>query len=305
VLNAVAPSLPTLIGGSADLTPSNNTELKSYPWLQTDEFGGRNIHFGVREHGMGSMLNGMALHGAVRPYGGTFLVFSDYMRPSIRLAAMMELPVIFVFTHDSIGLGEDGPTHQPVEHAAALRAIPNLTVIRPADANETAEAWQVALEHREGPVALLLTRQKLPIIDQASIGDGVSRGAYVLADSDGVPDLILMATGSEVEVALDARERLEAQGVKARVVSMPSWEIFEQQPPEYRDQVLPPEVRARLAVEAAVPLGWERYVGLHGNVVGLNRFGASAPYKVIFEQFGFTGENVALRALAVLDKARQ
>jgi transketolase len=303
VLNAVASSLPTLIGGSADLTPSNNTELKSYPWLQTDEFGGRNIHFGVREHGMGSMLNGMALHGGVRPYGGTFLVFSDYMRPSIRLAAMMELPVVFVFTHDSVGLGEDGPTHQPVEHAAALRAIPNLIVLRPADANETVEAWRVALEHREGPVALLLTRQKLPIVDRATIGDGVSHGAYVLADSDGTPDLILIATGSEVEVALDARAGLEAQGVKARVVSMPSWELFEQQPPEYRDQVLPPEVTARLAVEAAVPLGWERFVGLTGDVVGLNRFGASAPYQVIFEQLGFTGENVTLRALAVLDKA--
>lgn len=307
VLNAVAPVLPTLIGGSADLTPSNNTELKSYPWLQTGEFGGRNIHFGVREHTMGGILNGLALHGGVIPYGGTFLVFSDYMRPTIRLAAMMELPVVYVFTHDSVGLGEDGPTHQPVEHLPALRAIPNLIVVRPADATETVEAWRMALEYAAGPVALLLSRQKLPILDRTVLApaEGLKRGAYVLADTDGTPDLILIASGSEVQVALDARERLGAQGVKARVVSMPSWELFEQQPSEYQDRVLPSEVTSRLAVEAAVPLGWERYVGLQGHVVGLNRFGASAPYKIIFEQLGFTGESVALQALAVLDKARQ
>jgi transketolase len=307
VLNTVASVLPTLIGGSADLTPSNNTELKSYPWLQTGEFGGRNIHFGVREHTMGGILNGLALHGGVIPYGGTFLVFSDYMRPTIRLAAMMELPVVYVFTHDSVGLGEDGPTHQPVEHLPALRAIPNLIVVRPADATETVEAWRMALEYAAGPVALLLSRQKLPILDRTVLApaEGLKRGAYVLADTDGMPDLILIASGSEVQVALDARERLRAQGVKARVVSMPSWELFERQPSEYRAHVLPPEVTSRLAVEVAVPLGWERYVGPQGCVVGLNRFGASAPYKVIFEQFGFTGENVALQALAVLDKARQ
>lgn len=307
VLNAVASVLPTLIGGSADLTPSNNTELKSYPWLQTGEFGGRNIHFGVREHTMGGILNGLALHGGVIPYGGTFLVFSDYMRPTIRLAAMMELPVVYVFTHDSVGLGEDGPTHQPVEHLPALRAIPNLIVVRPADATETVEAWRMALEYAAGPVALLLSRQKLPILDRTVLApaEGLKRGAYVLADTDGTPDLILIASGSEVQVALDARERLGAQGVKARVVSMPSWELFEQQPSEYQDRVLPSEVTSRLAVEAAVPLGWERYVGLQGHVVGLNRFGASAPYKIIFEQLGFTGESVALQALAVLDKARQ
>jgi transketolase len=307
VLNAIAPLLPTLIGGSADLTPSNNTELKSYPWLQTGQFGGRNIHFGVREHTMGGILNGLALHGGVIPYGGTFLVFSDYMRPTIRLAAMMELPVVYVFTHDSVGLGEDGPTHQPVEHLPALRAIPNLIVVRPADATETVEAWRMALEYQEGPVALLLTRQKLPILDRSVLAPagGLKRGAYVLADTDGTPDLILIASGSEVQVALDARERLAAQGVKARVVSMPSWELFERQPPEYQAEVLLPEVTSRLAVEAAVPLGWERYVGRQGYVVGLNRFGASAPYKTIFEQLGFTGENVALQALAVLDKARQ
>jgi transketolase len=307
VLNAVAPVLPTLIGGSADLTPSNNTELKSYPWLQTGQFGGRNIHFGVREHTMGGILNGLALHGGAIPYGGTFLVFSDYMRPTIRLAAMMELPVVYVFTHDSVGLGEDGPTHQPVEHLPALRAIPNLIVVRPADATETVEAWRMALEYPAGPVALLLSRQKLPILDRTVLApaEGLKRGAYVLADTDGTPDLILIASGSEVQVALDARERLGAQGVKVRVVSMPSWELFERQPSEYQAQVLPPEVTSRLAVEAAVPLGWERYVGPQGHVVGLNRFGASAPYKIIFEQLGFTGENVALQALAVLDKARR
>ena len=305
VLNAIAPALPTLLGGSADLTPSNNTELKGYAWLQPGEFGGRNIHFGVREHAMGALLNGLALHGGVMPYGGTFFVFSDYMRPAIRLAALMELPVIYVFTHDSVGLGEDGPTHQPVEHLPAMRAIPNLTVMRPADAGETVEAWRVALEHRVGPVALLLSRHNLPVLDRTVLApaSGLRRGAYILADTDGTPDVILIATGSEVHVALDARQRLAGQGVQARVVSMPSWELFERQPAEYRAEVLPPQVTARLAVEAAVPLGWERYVGLQGDVVGLNRFGASAPYKVLFEQFGFTGENVALRALALLDKA--
>ncbi len=307
VLNAIAPVLPTLVGGSADLTPSNNTELKEYAWLQTGEFSGRNIHFGVREHAMGAILNGMALHGGVIPYAGTFLVFSDYMRPTIRLAALMELPVIYIFTHDSVALGEDGPTHQPIEQLPSLRTIPNLVVLRPADANETVEAWRVALEHHAGPVALLLTRQKLPVLDRSTLApaEGVRRGAYVLADSQGTPDVILIGSGSEVEVALNARQQLAEQGVRARVVSMPSWELFEQQPPEYRAEVLPPEVSARLAIETAAPLGWERYVGLQGDVVGINRFGASAPYKVILEQFGFTGDNVALRALAVLDRTRR
>jgi transketolase len=304
VLNAIASSLPTLIGGSADLTPSNKTDLQEYPWLQPGEFGGRNIHFGVREHAMGAILNGMALHGGVIPYGGTFLVFSDYMRPAIRMAAFMQLPVVYVFTHDSIGVGEDGPTHQSVEHLAALRVIPDMLVLRPADATETAEAWRIALERRDGPAALILTRQKMPVLNREGLAavEGVRRGAYVLADSDGVPDVILMASGSEVHVALDARQRLTAQGVKARVVSVPSWELFEQQPPDYKDEVLPPQVTARLAVEAAVTMGWERYVGSGGDIVGLNRFGASAPANVLFEQFGFTSENVALRALALLDK---
>ncbi|MGC8880055.1 MAG: transketolase [Anaerolineae bacterium] len=305
VLNALAPLLPTLIGGSADLTPSNNTELKGIPWMEPGNYAGRNIHFGVREHAMGAILNGLALHGGVIPYGGTFLVFSDYMRPAIRLAAMMELPVIYVFTHDSIGLGEDGPTHQPVEHLPALRAIPNLVVIRPADANETSEAWRVALERREGPTALLLTRQKIPIFDRATLApaSGLRRGAYVLADSMGQPDIILIASGSEVALALGAREALAQRGVQARVVSMPSWELFEAQPPEYRAQVLPPQVTKRLAVEAAIPLGWERYVGNDGDVIGMERFGASAPYQVLLEKFGFTVENVTQRALQLLGKA--
>ncbi len=305
VLNALAPVLPTLIGGSADLTPSNNTELKGIPWMEPGKYAGRNIHFGVREHAMGAILNGMALHGGVIPYGGTFLVFSDYMRPAIRLAAMMEVPVVYVFTHDSIGLGEDGPTHQPVEHLPALRAIPNLVVIRPADANETSQAWRVALERRHGPTALLLTRQKIPIFDRTTLApaSGLRQGAYVLADSDGQPDIILIASGSEVALVLGAREALAQRGVRARVVSMPSWELFEAQPAEYRAQVLPPQVTARLAVEAAIPLGWERYVGDRGAVIGMERFGASAPYQVLLEKFGFTVENVTQRALQLLGKA--
>jgi len=305
VLNAIATHLPTLIGGSADLEPSCKTYLNGYGDFSADNPGGRNLHFGVREHAMGGILSGMALHGGVIPYGGTFLVFSDYMRPSIRLAAMMELPVVYVFTHDSIGIGEDGPTHQPVEQLAALRAIPHLTVIRPADAAETVVAWRVALEHRKGPVALLLTRQKLPVLDRAVLApaDGLVRGAYVLAEAEGErPDVILIATGSEVHPALAARERLAEQGVRARVVSMPSWEFFERQPQSYRDEVLPPEVTARLAIEAGVPQGWRRYVGDRGEVIGIEGFGASAPYKVLWEKYGFTAENVAARALEMLGK---
>jgi transketolase len=305
VLNAIAPYLPTLIGGSADLAPSCKTYLNGYGDFFADNPGGRNLHFGVREHAMGGILSGLALHGGVIPYGSTFLVFSDYMRPSIRLAAMMELPVIYVFTHDSIGIGEDGPTHQPIEQLASLRAIPHLTVIRPADANETVAAWRVALEHREGPVALLLTRQKLPVLDRATLApaDRLARGAYVLADvAGGRPDIILIATGSEVHVALAARERLAEQGVRARVVNMPSWELFERQPRSYRDEVLPPEVTARLAIEAGVPQGWFRYVGEGGDVIGIERFGASAPYKVLWEKYGFTAENVAARALEMLKR---
>ncbi len=300
-LNAIAPLLPTLIGGSADLAPSNNTYLKDYPDFNRQNYGGRNFHFGVREHGMSSILNGMALHGGVIPYGGTFLVFSDYSRPALRIAALSHVPSIFVFTHDSIGLGEDGPTHQPVEHLAALRAIPNFTVIRPADANETAQAWKVALERRDGPVALVLTRQKLPVFDRSFMGDaaGLSRGAYILLDTKGTPDVILIATGSEVALAVEAHAKLAERGVSARVVSMPSWELFEAQPKDYRDRVLPPAVTARVAIEAGVTLGWERWVGDEGITIGLDRFGASAPYKTLFEHFGFTVENIVTQALAL------
>ncbi len=305
VLNAVAPYLPTLLGGSADLAPSNNTLLKQYDDITRDDFNGRNLHFGVREHAMGSIANGMALHGGVIPYTGTFLVFSDYMRPPIRLAAMMGLPVNFIFTHDSVWLGEDGPTHQPIEQLAALRAIPGLIVLRPADATETVEAWRVALTHQNGPVALAFTRQKLPVLDRTELAaaSGVARGAYVLADAgDEQPDIILIATGSEVHPALEAREQLAEQGVKARVVSMPSWELFDQQSQTYQDQVLPPTVTAHLAIEAGVPQGWHRYVGPSGEVIGLDRFGASAPYKTLMERLGFTAEHIASRALALLGR---
>ena len=302
VLNALAPHIPELVGGSADLAPSNLTYLAGMGDFQAANRGGRNLHFGVREHAMGAILSGMALHGGLKPYGGTFLVFSDYMRPAMRLAAMMELPVIYVLTHDSIGLGEDGPTHQPVEHLASLRAIPHLTVIRPADATETVAAWKVALEHRSGPVVLALSRQKLPIIDRSiyAAADGLARGAYVLADASlSHVDLILIATGSEVHLALEARTVLEQRGIGTRVVSMPSWELFDAQPREYQEAVLPPQVTARLAIEAGVGQGWCRYVGQQGDVVSLERFGASAPYKVLLKEFGFTVDNVVQRALAV------
>jgi transketolase len=308
VLNAIASELPTLIGGSADLAPSNKTTLDGYDAFQKGTPDGRNLHFGVREHAMGAILNGMALHGGVIPYGGTFLVFSDYMRPAIRLAALMELPVIYVWTHDSVWIGEDGPTHQPVEHLASLRAIPNLHVVRPADANETAEAWRVALERRDGPTGLVLTRQSLPILDPSELAgaDGVARGAYVVSEApDGAPELIIIATGSEVHLAMAAQELLAGRGVQARVVSMPCWERFEAQPASYRDQILPPEVRARLAVEAAAPLGWGRYVGTKGAAMGIERFGASAPYRDLMETFGFTAEAVAARALDVLENVRR
>ncbi|MCS7283356.1 MAG: transketolase [Anaerolineae bacterium] len=307
VLNALAKVLPTLIGGSADLAPSTQTLLKGLADFQRETPTGRNLRFGVREHAMGAILNGMALHGGVIPYGGTFLVFSDYMRPPIRLAAMMGLPVVYVFTHDSLWVGEDGPTHQPVEHLPSLRAIPNLSVLRPCDANETAQAWRAALKRRNGPTALLLTRQKVPILDRRGIAgaENLARGAYVLRDPpEGQPEILLIASGSEVHVALGAQELLAQRGVRARVVSMPSWDLFEAQPEEYRAFVLPPDIPARLAVEAAVPLGWERYVGPYGDVVGIHRFGASAPYEVLMEKFGFTPQAVAQRALEVLARVQ-
>lgn len=308
ILNAIAPIIPNLIGGSADLAPSNNTYLKDYPEFANDSFAGRNFHFGVREHGMGAALNGMALHGGVIPYGGTFFVFADYCRPAIRLAALQHITPIFIFTHDSIGLGEDGPTHQPIEHMASLRAIPNLTIIRPADANETAVAWKVALEKRDGPVALLLTRQGLPVYNREIMGaaSGLEKGAYVLLDTDRVyPDVILLATGSEVQFAVEAHAKLAEQGIGARVVSMPSWELFEQQADDYQNSVLPPAVTARVGIEAGVPMGWRRWLGSHGIMMGIERFGASAPYKEIYEHFGFTTDNVVLRALEAIDKSKR
>lgn len=304
VLNAIAKSTPFLIGGSADLAPSTNTIMKGMGnFLPTGV--GRNLHFGVREHAMGSVMNGIALSGLV-PYGATFLIFSDYMKPPIRLAALMGLHTIYVFTHDSIGLGEDGPTHQPIEQLASLRSVPNLTVIRPADANETAEAWKAALLNESGPTALVLTRQNVPYIDRAryASAEAAAKGGYVLADSAGKPEVIIIATGSEVQLAIGAYEELKKRGIKARVVNMPSWELFDAQDEAYRNQVLPPDVKARLAVEAASPMGWHKYVGTYGEVLGIGRFGASAPYKTILEQFGFTVENVSAKAAALLDKVK-
>ncbi|MCU0560915.1 MAG: transketolase [Desulfobacterales bacterium] len=298
-LNAVASKLPALMGGSADLTPSNNTSIAGARDFQKDAPQGRYLRFGVREHAMGGVLSGLALHGGVRPYGGTFLVFADYMRPAMRLAALMRLPVIYIFTHDSIAVGEDGPTHQPVEQLASLRAIPGLTVIRPADATETAAAWRLALQKTDGPVALLLSRQSLPVIDRriAPAADLLRHGAYTLADPAAAPAVILIASGSEVSVALQAQRMLAARGVAARVVSMPSWELFEQAPAEYRDSVLPPRVTARVAIEAGSPMGWERYAQAG---VFMSGFGASAPGAAVMEKFGFTAEALAAKALAVL-----
>ena len=303
VLNAISPVLPTLLGGSADLAPSTNTLIKGEKDFEPGSFGGRNFHFGVREHAMGSVMNGIALSGLI-PYGATFFVFSDYLRPALRLSALMEAHAVYVFTHDSVFLGEDGPTHEPIEHLAACRAIPHLSLIRPADANETAVAWRVAIEHK-GPVALVLTRQALPIIDRSKYGsaDGLEKGAYVLADAQGkTPELILMATGSEVAPTFEAYNKLTAEGIAVRLVSVPSWDLFEKQPQAYRDAVLPPSVTARLAVEAGVTFGWERYVGAKGAVHGINHFGASAPYKIIAEKLGFTGDNIAKLAHGVLGR---
>jgi transketolase len=302
VLNAVAPHLPTLIGGSADLTPSNNTAIKGATDMQPATPDGRYIRFGVREHAMGSIMNGLALTEGLIPYGGTFLIFSEYMRPPIRLAALMGVRPIYIFTHDSIGVGEDGPTHQPVEQLASLRSIPNLIVLRPADANETAESWRIAIEHKTGPVALILTRQKLPTIDRAKFAaaSNTAKGAYVLAETHPTPELILMATGSEVQHVVAAYETLAREQVRVRVVSMPSWELFERQSKEYRDSVLPPSVRKRLAVEAGVPLGWHQWVGSDGDVIAFDHFGASAPADRIFTEYGFTAANVVARARALL-----
>jgi len=309
VLNAIAAKVPELAGGSADLSPSTDTVIKGGgDFLPDADPGGRNVHFGVREHGMGAVLNGMARHGGVIPYGATFFIFSDYMRPSIRLAALMGCRVVYVLTHDSVGVGEDGPTHQPVEQLASLRAMPNLYVVRPADANETAAAWRMALERTTGPTALVLTRQKLPVLPPGKVfrDDGVYRGAYVLEDAeDGRPDVLLIASGSEVSVALAARKLLAEEGVPARVVSMPCRERFEEQAAGYREGVLPPSVPARVSVEAGSTFGWERYVGDRGASVGIDRFGASAPAERIFRELGITPEAVRDRAKSVLTAIRE
>jgi transketolase len=320
VINAIGPGLSALMGGSADLNPSTHSVVKdagdfaSPDYRPRDTQGsigggwgyqGRNLHFGVREHGMGAIANGMAVHGGVIPYTATFFVFSDYMRPPIRLAALMKLGVIFVFTHDSIGVGEDGPTHQPIEHLAALRAIPGLVVIRPCDANETTMAWRVAVESRRRPVALVLSRQAVPTLDRTRYGsaEGLRRGAYVLADAPGSNlDLILIATGSEVGLIVAAQQRLAEKGIASRAVSMPSWELFDTQPQEYRNEVLPPSIRARLAVEAGVPQGWCKYVGDQGAVIGMDHFGASAPATVAFEKFGYTVDNVVEHAVKLIGR---
>jgi transketolase len=302
-LNALAQRIHALTGGSGDLAPSTKTIIVGYGDFGWHEYCGHNIHFGVREHAMGAIANGMGLHGGVIPYAATFLTFSDYMRPPMRLAAMMGVQVIYVFTHDSIGLGEDGPTHQPIEHLMNLRAVPNLTVIRPADATETVEAWRAALLNSDGPTALVFTRQKLTVLDRSvyASAEGLQRGGYVLWQSvDGTPDVILIGTGSEVHVALDSGRQLAEEGVKVRVVSMPSWELFDRQPADYRESVLPSAVRARVAVEAGMKLGWEHYIGLEGAVVGMESFGASAPVGVLYQEFGITAENVAAQARALL-----
>ena len=303
-LNAVAKSLPGLLGGSADLAPSTETHLKDYGDFGPEDFGGRNFHFGVREHSMGAILNGMALTKGLMPYGATFLIFSDYMRPPIRLAAIMKIKPILIYTHDSIFLGEDGTTHQPVEQLANLRAIPNVTVIRPADANETAQACKLAIEHRGGPVVLVLTRQNIGIIESGkykTIGD-LSKGAYILSEPDRAPELILIATGSEVELILGAQQKLKENGIAARVVSMPSWELFEKQDDNYKQRIFPKGIRKRLAVEAASPMGWHRYVTDEGDMLGMTRFGESAPAADLAREFGFTVANVVNRAKALLGK---
>jgi transketolase len=308
VLNAIAQRVPWLIGGSADLSPSTKTRLEfdGAGDFESGAYGGRNLHFGVREHVMGSIANGMAVS-KLRPYTGTFLIFSDYMRPPTRLAALMELPVAFVFSHDSIGLGQDGPTHQPIEQLAALRAIPHMIVLRPCDANETAQAWKVILEQTRRPACLILSRQALPTLDRTRYGpaSGVSRGAYVLAGADNpAPQVILLATGAEVSLAIEAHEKLTAVGVASRVVSMPSWELFEDQDQEYRDFVLPPKVTARVAVEAAAPLGWDRYAGAAGEIIAMRSFGASAPIGPLMKHFGFTAEHVYAAARRQLGKVQ-
>lgn len=302
VLNAIADYLPNLIGGSADLAPSTDTYLEKYKSFSAENYDGRNFHFGIREHAMGAILNGLALNKYFIPYGATFLIFSDYMRPAIRLAAIMKIHTIYVFTHDSIALGEDGTTHQPVEQLIGLRSVPDVTVIRPADANETVQAWRVAMEHAGGPVALILTRQGIPVIDQGKYTKAIEleKGAYILSDSETQPDIILIGTGSEVQLLLAAQQKLKEQNIAARVVSMPSWELFEKQDKAYKEKILPGSLRKRLAVEAGSPLGWHKYVTDEGDVIGITRFGESAPGEEVMKAYGFTVENVVEKARALI-----
>lgn len=302
VLNAIAAGLPSLIGGSADLSPSTETTLKGFSSFTQEDRGGRNFHFGIREHAMGSILNGMALTKGIIPFGATFLMFSEYMRPPIRLAAIMKIRPILVYTHDSIGLGEDGTTHQPIEQLASLRSIPNITVIRPADANETSQAWRVAIEHTDGPVVLVFTRQGLPILDQDKYGKatGLEKGAYILSEPATTPELILIATGSEVALILQAQAKLQEEGIAARVVSMPSWELFEKQDAAYKESVFPKAIKKRLAVEMASPMGWHKYVTDEGDILAMNTFGESAPADELYKLFGFTVDNVVKKAKALI-----
>ena len=305
VMNAIVQRVHSLTGGSADLAPSTKTTLKDHGHYGFEEYCGHNMHFGVREHAMGAITNGMSLHGGVIPYTGTFLVFYDYMRPPVRLAALMGIRVIYIFTHDSIGMGEDGPTHQPIEQLMALRQVPNLVTIRPADATETSEAWKIAIERRDGPTSLVLSRQNLPILNRAELApaSGVQRGAYVIWESAPSPDVILMGTGSEVHIALQAGKILKENGVDSRVVSMPSWELFDSQPVSYRNEVLPQAIRARVSIEAGTPRGWERYVGLDGLTIGIHRFGASAPGSILYEKLGLTAQHAVSGAMKLLHRS--
>ena len=302
VLNAIADYLPNRIGGSADLAPSTDTDLEKYKSFSAEDRDGRNFHFGIREHAMGAILNGLALSKFIIPYGATFLIFSEYMRPPIRLAAIMKIRPIFIYTHDSIGLGEDGTTHQPIEQLISLRSIPNITVIRPADANETVQAWRVALEHTGGPVAIILTRQGVPVIDQEKYtkADELEKGAYILSESETNPQIILIGTGSEVQLIIAAQQKLKEQNIEARVVSMPSWELFEKQDAAYKEKIFPQALRKRLAVEAGSPIGWHKYVTDEGDVLGIDTFGHSAPAEDLFKLFGFTVDNVVIRAKKLL-----
>jgi transketolase len=301
----VAKNVPWLIGGAADLSPSTKTLIKDTGSFERGEYGGRNFHFGIREHAMGAILNGMSLSG-IRPYGATFFIFSDYMRPTLRLAALMDLPVIFIYTHDSIGLGEDGPTHQPIEQMMSLRAMPRILTFRPADANEVAETWRYVMTLQHEPAVLALSRQAMPTLDRTHYASaaGVAKGAYVVADSGGTPEVILIGTGSELQLCIGAYEQLTASGVQARVVSMPSWELFEKQTAEYKTSVLPAAVRARVSVEAGTTFGWRKYIGDDGEAVGHDDFGASAPIKDLMSHFGFTVENVVAKARLTMSKAK-